>query len=294
MDQVLQYLLSGLTIGSIYAIVAIGYNIIYNTTGIINFAQGEFLMVGAMTAISLQTVVPLPIAVAGGIAVTALLAALLELVFLRWLKNPSVLRMIVITIGLSILIREAALLIWDEKVRSLPFFTGNEVSSVSLFGARVSPQVFWVLGVSTALVTALSLFFKFTLTGRAMRACAASRAAAALCGIPVRNMVTLSFLLAGATGALAGCLISPITQTQYDCGTPLAIKGFAVAVFGGLGNSAAAVAAGLILGLLETFSIIVLPLAYKDALSIAVMLLVLVARPGGLFGSREMTRLKEY
>jgi branched-chain amino acid transport system permease protein len=101
-------------------------------------------------------------------------------------------------------------------------------------------------------------------------------------------------MLSAGIGALGGCIISPIAQTTYDCGTPLAIKGFAVAVFGGLGNSTAAVIAGLILGLLETFSIIWLPLAYKDAISITVLLLVLFVRPGGLFGDREMGALKEF
>ena len=293
-EQALQYFLAGVTLGSIYAIVAVGYNIIYNATGIINFAQGEFVMVGAMTAVSLSKVVPLPVAVLLAVLATALLAALIEIVFIRWLKDPPVIRMIIITIGLSILIREAALHLWDEKVRALPFFTGSEISSVRVFGAYVSPQVFWVVGLCGLMVAGLHVFFRFTLAGRAMRACADNRAAAMLCGINTRNMVTLAFVMSGAMGALAGCAISPLTQTQYDCGAPLAIKGFAVAVFGGLGNSTAAVAAGLILGLLETFSIVALPLAYTDAVSVAVLLLVLFARPGGLFGRRETGLLREF
>jgi len=294
LEQTVQYILSGLTIGSIYAIAAIGYNIIYNATGIINFAQGEFIMVGAMTAITLSAFLPLPLAILFAVIITALLGALIEICCIRWLDRPSVLRMIIITIGLSILIREAALHIWDEKVRSLRFFTGNEVSSVSVFGAHISPQVLWVLGICALIVVLLNVFFKYTLTGRSIRACSSDKMAASLCGINTRNMVTLSFMLSGAIGALAGCVISPITQTQYDCGTHLAIKGFAVAVFGGLGNSMAAVAAGLIVGLLETFSITVMPLAYTDAISIAILLLVLFFRPSGLFGNREAGRLKEF
>ncbi len=282
-EQVLQYLFAGITIGSIYAIVAIGYNIIYNATGIINFAQGEFLMIGAMCAISFSQVMPLPLAILFAVTITALMGAVIDILFIRWLKKPSILHMTIITIGLSIIIREAALHLWDEKVRSLPYFTGNEVSSISIMGAHISPQVLWVLGVSSLIMIILTLFFKYTLTGRSMRACSANPVAAALCGIPVKNRITLAFMLSGAIGAIAGCVVSPITQTQYDCGTPLAIKGFAVAVFGGLGNSMAAVAAGLIIGLLETFSIIVLPLAYKDAVAITIMLLILFIRPDGLF-----------
>jgi branched-chain amino acid transport system permease protein len=105
---------------------------------------------------------------------------------------------------------------------------------------------------------------------------------------------TLSFCLSAGIGALAGCALSPLTQTQYDMGAPLAIKGFTVAILGGLGNSTAAVAAGLILGLLETFSVSLLPLAYKDAVSLAVLLAILFLRPGGLFGRREVQRLKEF
>ncbi|OGS33947.1 MAG: ABC transporter permease [Elusimicrobia bacterium RIFOXYB2_FULL_49_7] len=293
-EQLLQYLLSGITIGSIYAITAIGYNIIYNATGIINFAQGEFLMIGAMTAISLSAFMPLPLAIVCAIVITALVGALIEIIFIRPMKKPSVLQMIIVTIGLSILLREAALHIWDEKVRALPFFTGSEVSSLSLFGAHVSPQVIWVLAISALMVVLLNLFFKYSLTGKSIRACSADRASAKLCGIPVQRMITLSFMLSAAIGAVGGCILSPITQTQYDCGTSLAIKGFATAVLGGLGNSTAAVTAGLLLGLLETFSIIVLPLAYKDAVSIALLLIILFVRPSGLFGNADTGRLKEF
>ncbi len=117
--------------------------------------------------------------------------------------------------------------------------------------------------------------------------------AARLCGIKVSRLVTLSFMLSAAIGALAGCVISPLTQTQYDMGAPLAIKGFTVAVLGGLGNSMAAVAAGLLLGLLEAFSVSVLPLAYTDAIAIAILLVVLVFKPSGLFGGRETLALGE-
>ncbi len=292
--DILQYLISGLTIGSIYAIVAIGFNIVYNTTGIINFAQGEFVMLGAMSAISLSAVLPLPLAIAAAVAITALAGVLIQTVFISWLDRPSVLRMIVITIGLSILLREAALHIWDEKVRSLPYFTGNEISSIDILGAHVSPQVCWVLATCAVIVAALTAFFNWTMIGKAMRACSANALAASLCGVNTRTVVTLSFMVSAAIGALAGCIISPITHTQYDSGTPLAIKGFTVAIMGGLGNSMGAVGAGLILGALEALSTSVLPLAYKDAVCLAILLAILFFRPSGLFGDREAGRLKEF
>ena len=289
-----QYVVAGVTYGIIYAVVAIGFNIIYNTTGIINFAQGEFFMLGGMTAVTLYAFMPLPLAILLAVMITMVLGALIEMVFIRWLVSPSVLRMIIITIGISILIREVALHIWDESVHALPYFTGNEITSISIGPVRISPQVLWVIGTCSVMVFALNAFFNRTSLGRQMRACASNRDAARLCGISARNMVTLSFVLSAGIGALAGCVVSPITYVQYSIGTGLAIKGFTVAILGGLGNSVAAVAAGLILGLLESFSIWVMPTAYKDAISIAVLLVILFVRPSGLFGSSEAASLKEF
>ncbi|MGA2481036.1 MAG: branched-chain amino acid ABC transporter permease [Spirochaetia bacterium] len=285
--QLIQYLLSGITTGSVYAIIGIGFNIIYNSTGIINFAQGEFLMLGGMISVSLSHVMPLGFAIAIAVLATGLIGVLVQLVFISWLKNPAVLRMIIITIGLSILLREAALHVWDEKVRALPFFSGDETTSLAVLGARISPQVLWILAISAALVVGLTIFFRSTLMGKAMRACSSNGTAARLCGIRASSLVTLSFFIAAAMGALAGCAVSPMTQTQYDMGTSLAIKGFTCAVLGGLGNVTAAVAAGLLIGVLETFSISILPLAFKDVVALTIMLAILFFRPEGLFGARR-------
>jgi branched-chain amino acid transport system permease protein len=292
LELVFQYLVAGLTYGTIYAVVGVGFNIIYNTTGIINFAQGEFVMLGGMTAVTLHRFVPLPLAIAGAVLVTMVVGAIIEMTFIRWLSKPSVLRMIVITIGISIVVRELALVLWGEGVRALPYFTGDEISSLGVGGVRVSPQVLWSLGACVTIVAFLWFFFQHTSLGRQMRACAANRDAAALCGVPTKNLVTLSFVLSAGIGALAGCVVSPITYTAYNVGTGLAIKGFTVAILGGLGNSMAAVAAGFVLGVLESFSVSLLPTAYKDAISVGVLLAILFVRPSGLFGSREASRLK--
>ncbi|MBI5418729.1 MAG: branched-chain amino acid ABC transporter permease [Deltaproteobacteria bacterium] len=294
MEFFFQYLVAGITYGTIYAIVAIGFNIIYNTTGIINFAQGEFVMLGGMSAVTFHQFMPLPLAILCAVIVTLLIGAIIEIVFIRWLHKPSVLRMIIITIGISILIRESALHVWGESVRALPYFTGTSVTSINLGGVYVTPQVLWVVGVSAVAVAVLTAFFNYTLLGRQMRACSANRDAARLCGVNAGNMVTLSFMLSAAIGAIGGCVVCPITYVQYDSGTPLAIKGFTVAILGGLGNSTAAVGAGMILGILESFSIWVLPTAYKEAISISILLLILFVRPSGIFGSSEASRLKEF
>jgi branched-chain amino acid transport system permease protein len=289
-----QYLVSGLIYGSIYAAVAIGFNIIYNATGIINFAQGEFAMLGGMIASSLAGRLPLALAVAVAVALTAMSGIVVERIFLRRVARGGVLKMIITTIGLSIVIREAALLIWGESVHTVPFFSGNEVSSVSFLGANFSPQLFWVIGVTALIVAGLTLFFKFTMMGKAMRGCSANRDGASLCGIDPDMMVAIAFGLSAGIGAIAGCVVAPLTQTHYAIGSGLSIKGFTVAAFGGLGNSVAAVMAGLILGMLESFSIIVVPEAYKDVVTICVLLTVLFAKPTGLFGSRAAGALKDY
>jgi branched-chain amino acid transport system permease protein len=293
-DLFFQYIVAGITYGTIYAIVAIGFNIIYNATGIINFAQGEFVMLGGMTAVTLHQFLPLPAAILAAVLITTVIGGLIEVFFIRWLHRPSVLRLIIITIGISILLREIALHIWGEGVRALPYFTGTATTSVSLGGVFISPQVIWAVCVSAIAVILLNVFFSHTHLGRQMRACSANRDAARLCGIHAQNMVTLSFMVSAAIGALGGCMVSPITYVQYDSGTPLAIKGFTVAILGGLGNSMAAVGAGMILGILESFSIWVLPAAYKDVISIAILLFILFVRPSGLFGSTETARLKEF
>jgi len=293
-DLFFQYVVAGITYGTVYAIVAIGFNIVYNATGIINFAQGEFVMLGGMTAVTFHSFLPLPLAIIVAVMVVTIIGALIEVLFIRWLHKPSVLRMIIITIGISILIRETALHIWGEGVQALPYFTGTSVSALNLGGVFVSPQVIWVVGIGAIVVVLLNVFFNYTILGRQLRACSANRDAARLCGINAKNVVTFSFMLSAAIGALGGSIVSPITYVQYDSGTPLAIKGFTVAILGGLGNSTAAVGAGMILGVLESFSIAVLPAAYKDVIAIVILLCILFIRPSGIFGSTEAARLKEF
>ncbi len=293
-DLALQYLLSGITKGSIYAVVAIGFNLIYSATGVLNFAQGEFVMLGGMVAVTLAHYFPLPVAIAGAVMIVAAVGCLLEISLFRKLRRHSILHLVIITIGLSIVIQEAALHIWDEKVRSLPYFTGNEISSIRFFGAAISPQVLWVLGTVAVAVLGLHGFLKYSLQGRAMRACSSNPDAAMLAGINIANMRTLSFGLSAALGALAGCVISPITMTHYEMGAPLAIKGFAAAILGGLGNPMAAVVGGLLVGVVEAASVSRLPAAYNDVAAFTILLLVLFVRPHGIFGSPGADNVREH
>jgi branched-chain amino acid transport system permease protein len=293
-DLAFQYFLSGVTKGSIYAVVAIGFNLIYSATGVLNFAQGEFVMLGGMIAVTLLHFAPLPVAVTGAVILVALAGCLLELSLFRKLRRHSILHMIIITMGLSIVIQEVALHVWDEKVRSLPYFTGNEISSIRWLGAAISPQVLWVLGAVSVSVLLLHIFLRHTRQGRALRACSSNPDAAMLAGINIPNMRTLSFGLSAGLGALAGCVISPITMTHYEMGAGLAIKGFSAAILGGLGNPMAAVAGGLLVGLIEAFSVSQLPAAYNDVAAFAILLLALFVRPHGLFGSPEVEGVREH
>jgi branched-chain amino acid transport system permease protein len=288
--QLLQYLLSGLTVGAIYALVALGFSIIYNASHVINFAQGEFVMIGGMATVSLiATGLPLPLAAALAIAATTLVGMAMEKFAVERVRGESVVTLIIITIGASILLRGLAGLVWDKNLHALPAFSGDR--PIALGGATIVPQSLWVLGVTLAAVAALWWFFNRTLHGKAMLATSHNRLAAQLVGISVRRVLLVSFGLSAALGALAGILIAPITFTAWDVGVMLGLKGFAAAILGGLGSGPGAVLGGLALGLLEALSAGYVSSAYKDVIAFGIMLAVLVLMPSGLLGRRIAERV---
>ncbi len=283
-QQILQYLVTGVTVGSIYALIGMGYNIIYNATGIINFAQGEFVMLGALFTLTAHTALHLPLAAAAllGILLTALAGSLLDRLAIRPLKDASPLTLIIITIGASILVRGISMLGWGKDPHPMPAFSGEE--PIRFFGAVIQPQNLWVLGVMIVTVLALRQFFSRTLTGKAMVACAVQPRAARLVGIGTSTMVLLSFAVSGALGAVAGIVIAPISMAQYDMGVMLGLKGFCAAIIGGMGNPMGAVAGGIALGLLESLGAGLISSGYKDAIAFIVLLLMLFLRPQGILG----------
>ena len=288
--QSMQFLAGGLTAGSIYALVALGFSIIFNASRVINFAQGEFVMLGGMSAVSLLGLgAPLALALPGAVLVTALCGLALEKLALERAPGSSIVTKIIITIGASILLRGIAQLVWDKRIHPLPPLSGDR--PIAVLGATVVPQTLWVLGCTITIVAALSWFFARSRAGKAMLAASHNRLAAHLCGIDVRRVVLASFGLAAALGAIAGVLIAPITFTSYDVGVMLGLKGFAAAVLGRLGSFPGAVAGGLLLGVLENFGAGYVSSAYKDALAFAIMLAVLFFRPNGLFGELRSERV---
>ncbi|MEX2240912.1 MAG: branched-chain amino acid ABC transporter permease [Burkholderiales bacterium] len=285
-----QFLLSGLTVGAIYALVALGFSIIYNASHVINFAQGEFVMIGGMaTASLLGAGLPLAPAALGAVALATLIGMALARFAVQPARGASVVTLIIITIGAAILLRGLASIVWDKRIHALPAFSGDQPINVA--GATLAPQSLWVIGVTALAVAALWGFFNRTLTGKAILAVSHNRLAAQLVGISVQRVLLVSFALSAALGALAGILIGPITFTSWDVGLLLGLKGFAAAILGGMGSGPGAVVGGLTLGLLESLGAGYLSSAYKDAIAFIVMLAVLMLMPGGLLGGRATERV---
>jgi len=288
--QLLQCLFSGLTVGAIYALVALGFAIIYNASRVINFAQGEFVMIGGMAAaVFVDAGLPLPLSIVVAVGLGMLVGLLLEKLAVEPARGAPVVTLIIITIGASILLRGLAALVWDKKIHPLPAFSGE--APLMIGGATLLPQTLWVLGTTLAAVAALWWFFNRTLSGKAMLAVSHNRLAAQLVGISVRRVLLVSFGLSAALGALAGVLIAPISFTAWDVGVMLGLKGFAAAMLGGIGSGPGAVAGGLALGLIEALGAGYLSSAYKDVFAFVVLLAALVFLPNGLAGRAAAERV---
>lgn len=290
MSELMQFLLSGVTVGAVYALVALGFTIIYNASDVVNFAQGEFVMLGGMiTVFAHQAGLPLPLAACMAIAVTALIGVLLNKLAIEPARGAPVVSLIIITIGASIFIRGVTQLVFDKQLHRFPSFSGDD--PIRIMGATILPQGLWVIAGAFAIFAALWFFFTKTLTGKAVLATSNNRLAAQLVGINTNFVMSLSFGLSAAIGAIAGVLVTPITLVSYDVGIGLALKGFAAAMLGGMGNPIGALVGGLLLGLLEALTAGYLSSQYKDAVAFIVILAVLFFMPQGLFGRKSTERV---
>ena len=292
--QIIQYAVTGITIGSIYAMVAIGFNTIYNVTEAINFAQGEFVMLGGLlmvffrVGLQIPTVLSIPLTV----LVVTVVGMLLNQLAIKPIRQPSVLSIVIATIGASFFIRGIAMMIWGKTPFDLPPFSGR--NPIPFLGAVIQPQGLWVMGCLVVVVIVLTIFFDRTIMGKALRACAVNPNASSLVGINVRFMVLISFALSAAVGALGGIVITPISLMEYDRGAMLAVKGFSACVLGGIGNFPGAVTGGLLIGLMESFGAGLISSGYKDVFALLVLLAVLFVRPNGLFGNIEISKIKKF
>lgn len=290
MAEFLQFAFSGLTVGAVYALVALGFTLIYNASDVVNFAQGDFVMIGGMSTVFLYaTGVPLPLAAIIAILTAVIVGLLLHRLAIEPARGASPVTLIIITIGASMFIRGVAQIVFDKQFHQLPAFSGYR--PIEILGATLLPQSLWVLGGGLAVFVALWLFLERTLVGKAVLATAANRLGARLVGINTAVILAIAFGVSAAIGALAGVLATPITLTRFDLGTIMTLKGFAAAMLGGMGSPLGAVVGGLLLGLIEAFGAGYISSVYKDGFSFIAILVVLFVMPRGLFGGRSVERV---
>ena len=285
-DQFVQYLISGLTQGSIYALVGLGFTIIYAVTNIINFAQGEFVMLGGMLSFVLfdSLGIPLVPTLILSIIIATAIGALLNILAIRPAKRASEVSLIIITIGASIFIRGVAGELWGVDHVSPAVFTGSK--SIAFMGAYIHPQAIWIIGTTAIVTVILHLFFSYTMVGKALKACAINPQAAGLVGVNAKAMALISFSLAAALGATGGVVMAPLTLTSYTAGVMLGLKGFVAASVGGFKSQLGAVIGGITLGVVESLAVGLdwgpFTSSYKDAIAMMVLLGILLLRSGRL------------
>jgi len=280
-----QLLSSGITIGAIYALVALGFVTIARASQIINFAQGEFVMLGGVITFFLLNVVnfPYPLAALVAILMVTLIGFLMHVSVVYPLRNASILILIMATLGSSIFLSNTSGLIFGTLPKALPPFSGEHPLQIG--GVSVLPQSLWVLGFTFLLLIFLYLLSHRTLLGKAMEASSTDPLGADLLGISRNLMVFFAFGVSAGVGATAGILITPIFFTSYSSGTLLGLKGFIAAVLGGWGKNSGAILGGFALGIVESLSLAFIPSGYKDAVAFIILLLILYFRPKGILGS---------
>jgi branched-chain amino acid transport system permease protein len=279
--QVLQFLISGLTLGAIYALIAFSFSLVFRTTRIMNIAQGDFSMLGAMAAIALVgAALPMFVAVPAAIILVAIVGLLIERVVIRRVLAFPRMMIVMITIGLSMTIQGLAAVLWGPDSYSLPHLSGAD--PIAFQGAAILPQTLWILGISAALSIAFLFFFDKTMIGLAMRASAENRLAASLVGVNPKRVVQLSFVFGASIGALAGVLVAPIVFMNFTIGVLLTTKGIVASIVGGIETNAGAIVGGLAVGLVESLAAGIFPSMYKDVIALFILLVVLCAMPKGI------------
>ena len=286
MDIALQLLFTGLGVGSIYALVALGFVLIYRATNVVNFAQGDFAMLGAFSMVVLCVDLELPYWLGILITLAAMLAfgALFNSAVYYPLRNRGFQPVIISTIGASILLENGVLAAYGPRPQTLPGFLSFPGFSVGLI--FFDSQYLLILGVTVVMVTLQYFFFERTLLGKKMQATSQDKEMASLLGIPVALMIMLTFMYSSALGALAGILVAPILFVSVGMGSSIALKAFAASIIGGFGDVTGAIVGGLALGVVETFGAAYISVPYKDAFAFIVLVLFLLFRPQGLFGEK--------
>jgi branched-chain amino acid transport system permease protein len=284
---IIQYFFSGLTMGGIYALIAIGFTIIFNVSKVFNFLQGDFAMLGAMTAAYLLTAAKLsmPIAFGCSIILVGVVGCIFERISIRPAMHSSHIVIILITVGGSVFFQGLAALLWGKQIHSFKPIMAD-FRSIDFLGASFSPQALFILGITAIISLFLKIFFGGTIFGKAMMACSESHEAARILGIKVERMIAISFILSGALGAIGGLLITPMSSIDYQAGVMLTVKGIFAAIIGGMGNIWGGLVGGITLGLLESFSVGFISSQYKDAIAFLAFMVILFVRPSGILGKK--------
>jgi branched-chain amino acid transport system permease protein len=280
-----QLFFSGLTMGAIYALVGLGFVTIARASQIINFAQGEFVMLGGMITFTLLKGggMPYPLAAVVAVLLVIMIGCALHITVVYPLRKASLPILLMATLGASIFMSNTAALVFGTLPRALPAFLGNQPLQIG--GIFVSSQSLFVVGATFLLLTSLYLLSHRTMTGKAMEASSTDSLGADLTGISRNLMVFLAFGVSAGMGAIAGIFITPIFYTSYHAGTLIGLKGFIAAVLGGWGKNSGAILGGFVLGVAESLSVAFIPSGYKDAVAFVILLLILNCRPKGILGS---------
>jgi len=305
-DIFLQQLINGLTLGSIYALVALGYTMVYGILGLINFAHGEVVMIGALTSLAvakallaagLPAPLVLPLALAAAVLVCMALGATIERVAYRPLRNAPRLAPLITAIGVSIVLQQVAMLVWGRNYHSVPQLL--PAGSHEILGAQITEVQLIIMAVAALTMLGLMQLVNRTKLGRAMRATAESPAIAALMGVDANRIIMLTFVIGSGLGALAGVMVSAnYGIAHYHMGFLLGLKAFTAAVLGGIGNLGGAMVGGLLLGVIEALGAGyigdltggVLGSNYQDVFAFFVLIVVLIFRPSGLMGEKVAER----
>jgi branched-chain amino acid transport system permease protein len=288
--SILQLLVAGIGTGSIYALIALGFNVVFKSTGAMNFAQGEWVVMGGMISAMLYGAFSnIGLACLVAVLIVTIVGILSERLVIWPLRRPTALMITLVSIGLGICTRSLVMLVLGKQPVGYPGF--SQTATLTWNGVSVQTQTLWIVGLTAAFLLVTHLFFERSIMGKALRAAAADREAAAIVGVRVETTVLLSFSIAAFAGALAGAIITPLTLSSYDQGAMFGFKGFSAAMLGGIGSLPGAVVGGLALGLLEAFGSFYISSDFKDAIAFAVLLLILFVRPSGFLGRADVVKV---
>jgi branched-chain amino acid transport system permease protein len=286
----IQQVLNGLTMGSIYSLLAVGVTMIYKSLGMLNFAHGDMMMVSAFICLSvIKFGVPLYLAILLAIVVAVTLGYILERFYYRKLEFSSFINMLIASVGVSFVMRNSSIVIWGTNPHLFPQIFST--IPIDLGGFLLIPQSIGVIAVAAVLATLLQLFFYKTKAGKSMRVAASDPEAASILGINVTKCRMLTFVISAGLAAIAGILLAPMSYARVDMSILAGLKAFAAAILGGIGNVVGALVGGVLLGLVEALGANYISTAYKDVLAFLVLFIVLFVKPTGLFAKRIEQKL---